>query len=105
MLVDYRWPPDTGCPHGAESRPVLPGSAACLPCLRAGMQWVHLRICLGCGAVGCCDSSPGRHARAHHEDTEHPLAASLEPGETWAYCFLDDVTAPAPVPDRTVERP
>lgn len=96
LLIDYRWPPETGCPHAAAIRPVLPESAACLDCLRTGEQWVHLRLCLSCGNVGCCDSSPGRHARAHHHDTDHPIAASAEPGETWAHCFLDNITTPAP---------
>lgn len=91
-LLDVRWPADAGCPHGPAVRPVLAQSGACLACLRAGETWVHLRVCLSCGHVGCCDSSPGRHARAHHEETDHPIAASAEPGERWAYCFLDDVT-------------
>ena len=96
-LIRYRWPDDTGCPHGAASAPVLPLSGACLDCLRDGVQWVHLRICLSCGNVGCCDSSPGRHSRAHHAHTDHPLVTSGEPGETWGYCFLDDTTVPRPV--------
>lgn len=95
-LVDYRWPTDAACPHGPASVPVLPMAAGCVECLREGARWVHLRLCLGCGHVGCCDSSPGRHARAHHAETDHPLIASLEPGETWGYCFLDDVTVPGP---------
>ena len=78
--------------------PVLPLSAGCADCRREGLDWVHLRICLGCGHVGCCDSSPGRHARAHHERSDHPLMASLEPGETWGYCFLDDTTVEGPRP-------
>ena len=53
---------------------------------------MHLRLCLGCGHVGCCDSSPGRHARAHAEAEEHPVAASAEPDEAWAFCFLDTTT-------------
>lgn len=97
-LVDYRWPEDADCPHGAASEPVLPRSTGCADCRREGLEWVHLRICLGCGHVGCCDSSPGRHARAHHERSDHPLMASLEPGETWGYCFLDDTTVEAPRP-------
>jgi monovalent cation:H+ antiporter-2, CPA2 family len=99
-LWDYRWPSDTDCPHGSESHPVLPQTDGCAECLREGATWVHLRLCLRCGHVGCCDSSPGRHARAHHEDTDHPLMASVEPGDTWAYCFLDDTTAPAPSTSR-----
>ena len=94
-LVHYRWPSDA-CPHGAASVPVQPGTAGCEECLRDGERWVHLRMCLSCGHVGCCDSSPGRHATAHHRATDHPLMASAEPGETWAYCFLDDTTVPEP---------
>jgi CPA2 family monovalent cation:H+ antiporter-2 len=97
-LIHYQWPPGTACPHASAIQPVLPAAAGCLDCLRSDMPWVHLRICLTCGNVGCCDSSPGRHARAHHHDTGHPIAASIEPGETWAYCYLDDTTANAPAP-------
>ena len=94
-LVHYRWPSDA-CPHGTASVPVQPGTAGCEECLRDGERWVHLRMCLSCGHVGCCDSSPGRHATAHHRATDHPLMTSAEPGETWAYCFLDDTTVPEP---------
>ena len=97
-LVDVHWPDDSGCPHGPAVRPVLPQSGACLACLRAEETWVHLRVCLSCGHVGCCDSSPGRHARAHHEETDHPIAASAEPGEDRAFCFLDgtEITGAGP---------
>ena len=61
----------------------------CEDCLRTGDPWVHLRICLECGHVGCCDSSPNRHATAHAGGTGHPLIRSLEPGEVWSWCFLD----------------
>lgn len=97
-LVHYRWPEESDCPHGAASVPVLPLATGCADCRREGLDWVHLRLCLGCGHVGCCDSSPGRHARAHHERSDHPLMTSLEPGETWGYCFLDDTTVEAPRP-------
>jgi uncharacterized UBP type Zn finger protein len=63
----------------------------CEECLSSGGQWMHLRICLECGHVGCCDSSPNRHASAHARDTEHPIMRSLEPGEEWCWCFLDEV--------------
>jgi uncharacterized UBP type Zn finger protein len=65
--------------------------AGCEDCLREGGVWLHLRICLECGHVGCCDSSPGRHASAHAEQSGHPLIRSLEPGEAWSYCFVDDL--------------
>jgi uncharacterized UBP type Zn finger protein len=70
----------------------LPESVdGCEECLKTGDGWVHLRICLECGRVGCCDSSPNRHASAHARETGHPLIRSLEPGETWSYCFADEV--------------
>lgn len=63
----------------------------CEECLKTGGAWLHLRICLECGQVGCCDSSPNRHASAHAQQAGHPLIRSLEPGETWSFCFVDDV--------------
>jgi len=63
----------------------------CEECLKAGGRWVHLRICLECGKVGCCDSSPGRHASAHAHETGHPVIRSLEPGEEWSWCFVDEI--------------
>ena len=63
----------------------------CEECLRDGDVWLHLRICLGCGHVGCCDDSPNKHATAHNRETGHPLIRSLEPGEEWSYCYVDDV--------------
>jgi Zn-finger in ubiquitin-hydrolases and other protein len=62
----------------------------CEDCLKIGGQWVHLRICLTCSHVGCCDSSPHRHATAHNHATHHPIVTSGEIGETWAYCYPDD---------------
>ena len=63
----------------------------CEDCLAVGDGWVHLRICLECGHVGCCDSSPNRHATAHARGTAHPIIRSLEPGEDWSWCYLDEV--------------
>jgi uncharacterized UBP type Zn finger protein len=63
----------------------------CEDCLREGGKWLHLRICLTCGHVGCCDNSPGRHATAHHHTTTHPIIRSLEPGEDWNWCYVDEV--------------
>lgn len=62
----------------------------CQDCLATGGKWLHLRLCLECGHVGCCDSSPNRHASAHAAATEHPIIRSLEPGEEWAWCFVDE---------------
>lgn len=70
----------------------LPESVeGCEDCLATGGLWLHLRICLECGKVGCCDDSPNRHARAHAHEAAHPLIHSLEPGESWSWCFADDV--------------
>jgi len=65
--------------------------AGCEECLATGSRWLHLRLCLECGHVGCCDSSPGRHASAHAASSGHPIIRSLEPGETWSWCFVDEL--------------
>ena len=62
----------------------------CVDCLREGMSWVHLRMCHECGEVRCCDNSPGRHATAHFQESEHPVMRSVEPGEAWSWCFIDE---------------
>jgi uncharacterized UBP type Zn finger protein len=62
----------------------------CVDCLAMGGEWVHLRVCLICGHVACCDSSPNQHASKHARKTGHPIVASAEVGETWAYCYPDD---------------
>jgi uncharacterized UBP type Zn finger protein len=70
----------------------LPESVAgCEDCLREGGLWLHLRICLTCGHVGCCDDSPNRHASRHAAAERHPLIRSLEPGEEWSWCFVDEL--------------
>ena len=63
----------------------------CEECLKTGDQWLHLRICLECGKVGCCDSSPNQHASRHAREDGHPLIRSLQPGEDWSFCFVDNV--------------
>jgi hypothetical protein len=80
------------CRHVASLRPVHPSARGCEECLRAGDRWVHLRICLSCGHVGCCDSSKNQHATWHHRATGHPVVRTLEPGEDWAWCYVDEVT-------------
>jgi uncharacterized UBP type Zn finger protein len=65
--------------------------AGCEDCLRVGSKWLHLRICLTCGHVGCCDNSPNRHATAHYHETSHPLIRSLEAGEEWSWCYVDEI--------------
>lgn len=75
----------------------LPESVpGCEECLKSGGVWLHLRICLGCGHVGCCDDSPSRHATAHYNSSGHPLIRSLEPGERWSWCFADEVAMVIP---------
>ena len=69
----------------------LPESLVCEDCVREGSAWVHLRMCLACGHVACCDSSPRRHATAHHRSTGHPVVRSAEPGEGWRWCFVDEL--------------
>ena len=68
-----------------------PTSDLCDRCIASGDSWVHLRACLMCGMVGCCDASKNQHARQHWIEDGHPLERSIEPGETWRYCFEDGV--------------
>ena len=86
------------CSHLDLIQPVTPNTPeGCEECLRTGSWWVHLRLCLTCGHVGCCDSSPNKHATKHFRSSQHPLIRSLEPGEDWAYCYLDNLLLePAP---------
>lgn len=65
--------------------------AGCEECLKIGGRWVHLRMCESCGKVGCCDDSPNRHASAHFAESAHPVIRSLEPGELWSWCYVDEV--------------
>lgn len=78
------------CSHTGEAREVDYAERVCPECVARGDRWVHLRICMTCGHVGCCDSSTNRHARAHFEATGHPIIKSIEPGEDWAWCYRDD---------------
>ena len=65
--------------------------AGCEDCLKTGDKWVHLRMCQTCGHIGCCDSSPNRHATAHARAEDPPIVRSAEPGETWSWCYVDEV--------------
>lgn len=76
-----------------RTTPVRPSAEGCEDCLRIGGRWVHLRLCMTCGHVGCCDSSPNRHATKHYHASDHPVVKSFEPGETWAWCYADDELA------------
>ena len=62
----------------------------CEECLQMGSDWVHLRLCLSCGHVGCCDSSPNKHGTKHFKSTGHPIIKSFEPGEDWKWCYVDE---------------
>ena len=80
------------CTHLDQIHVTRPDSVpGCGDCLRNGGSWVHLRVCLTCGHVGCCDSSTNRHATAHATATEHPLMQSAEPGESWVWCYVDQI--------------
>ena len=91
------------CTHLDSVSELAPSSEGCEDCLRTGGRWVHLRMCTRCGHVGCCDSSPNRHATAHrHDHPDHPLIRSYEPGEDWWWCYPDslffDVDGAPPAP-------
>ena len=78
------------CKHLDTIADVQPSTRrGCEDCLRMGGHWVHLRMCLECGKVGCCYSSPNRHATAHFHETGHPIMRSIEPGESWRWCYID----------------
>lgn len=79
------------CTHLDTIRVVTPSALGCEECLKTGSWWVHLRLCRTCGHVGCCDDSPNRHARAHHEASGHPIIEGYDPPEGWAWCYLDEV--------------
>lgn len=79
------------CPHVKEIRDVRPSGTGCKECLEKGDTWVHLRMCLICGHVGCCDSSKNKHATKHFHRTHHPIVRSMEPGEDWRWCYVDEM--------------
>jgi uncharacterized UBP type Zn finger protein len=79
------------CEHLDQIQDVTPSAEGCEDCLRAGGHWAHLRLCLTCGHVGCCDSSPNKHATKHYRATKHPMVRSFEPGEDWMWCYADEL--------------
>ena len=79
------------CSHLDQIRNVSSQASGCEDCILIGDTWVHLRMCLTCGHVGCCDSSKNRHARHHHAETTHPIVRSYEPHEDWRWCYPDDM--------------
>ncbi len=81
-----------GCEHLKEASDLKPAVHVCEECVKMGDTWVHLRLCLICGNVGCCDSSKNKHATKHFHATEHPIIRSIEPGENWGWCYVDEIT-------------
>jgi uncharacterized UBP type Zn finger protein len=84
---------DVACTHLDQVQITeLPASiAGCEECLKIGSHWLHLRMCMSCGKIGCCDSSPNQHASRHASAASHPIVRSAEPNEDWSWCFLDEV--------------
>lgn len=80
------------CTHLDQVRVTSPRVHVCEECVRMGDSWVHLRMCLFCGNVGCCDSSKNKHATRHFRHTQHPLIRSVESGERWVWCFIDELS-------------
>ncbi len=78
------------CTYLDQIRDVQPSAQGCEDCLRTEDTWVHLRECLSCGHVGCCDSSKNRHATKHYHGSGHPIVATLQPGEEWRWCYVDE---------------
>ena len=79
------------CSHLSTIRPVHPKTNGCEECLKMGERWVHLRLCLECGHVGCCDDSKNKHATKHLKVLQHPIIRSIQPGEHWSWCYVDEV--------------
>ena len=79
------------CTHLAQIQEVTPSGDGCEECIRLGDEWVHLRLCMTCGRVGCCDDSKNRHASKHARRDKHPIIRSFEPGEDWGWCFVDEI--------------
>lgn len=82
----------TTCTHRNQIKDVTPHTEGCEECLKTGDRWVQLRMCLACGHVGCCDSSKNKHATAHFHATGHPIMRTIEPGESWKWCYVDRMT-------------
>lgn len=80
----------TNCVHLDQIEAVSPNTVGCEDCLKTGSSWVHLRVCLHCGYVGCCNSSPNKHASRHAKETGHPIVMSMEGGEEWMWCYEDE---------------
>jgi uncharacterized UBP type Zn finger protein len=81
------------CTHLDSIEVTEPTRHVCDECVKSGGHWLHLRMCLSCGHMGCCDASPNRHATKHFGATKHPLIRSAEPGESWVWCYVDELVA------------
>jgi uncharacterized UBP type Zn finger protein len=79
------------CKHLNQIKITTTGVHVCEECVKMGDTWVHLRMCMVCGNVGCCDSSKNKHATKHFHATKHPIVRSLEPGENWQWCYIDEI--------------
>lgn len=77
------------CKHFKNMKKVEPQNEGCVDCLKTGDGWFHLRLCLSCGYVGCCDQSKNKHMTKHFKAMKHPLVKSFEPGEEWIWCYVD----------------
>lgn len=89
------------CIHIDQIHTETPLTSGCEECLRAGYDWVHLRLCLTCGHVGCCDDSKNKHSTVHFQSTGHPVIESLEPGENWRWCYVDESLVASEVDEDT----
>lgn len=78
------------CSHVDQIEDVTQQSEGCEPCIALGDGWVHLRMCMTCGTVGCCDSSKNKHAHHHADEVGHPIIRSIQPGEDWMWCYIDE---------------
>jgi len=80
------------CSHLGTMKVLSTKTHMCDECVKTGDRWVHLRLCTECGSVGCCDSSKNKHATKHFHATKHPLMRSVEPGESWVWCYVDEIS-------------
>jgi hypothetical protein len=85
----------TNCTHLDQISAVTASARGCEDCLKTGDEWVHLRLCMVCGHVGCCDNSKNRHATVHYHETGHPIIRSFEPGDEWGWCYIEKVALDA----------
>lgn len=85
---------ENSCSHLDQVHSITPSAKGCEDCLKIGGHWVNLRICLTCGYVGCCDSSPNKHASKHARHVGHPIIQSFQPTEVWGWCYVDELVIP-----------